>query len=124
MKRIICDLDGTLTIDTPGVSYADKRPNPEVVAALADYQRKGFEIVIATARNMRTYEGNTGKITRNTVPVILAWLEQHNIPCDELYIGKPWCGNEGFYVDDKALRPDEFARMSHEEINELLGIAP
>ncbi|AUQ68764.1 HAD hydrolase family protein [Phaeobacter inhibens] len=124
MKRIICDLDGTLTIDAPDVGYADKQPNLEVAATLIEYQRKGFEIVIATARNMRTYEGNTGKITRNTVPVILAWLEKHNIPCDELHIGKPWCGTEGFYVDDKAIRPNEFARMSHEEINDLLSITP
>lgn len=123
MRRLVFDLDGTLTIDTPGVAYPEKEPNSAVVAALRDYHKKGFEIVISTARNMRTHAGNTGRITKHTVPVIVEWLAQHDIPYDELHIGKPWCGNEGFYIDDKAIRPDEFVRLSHDEIKLLLGIA-
>lgn len=122
MKRLVFDLDGTLTIDAPGVAYPDKAPNLELVAILRDYHRKGFEIVIATARNMRTHAGNTGKITKHTVPVIIDWLTRHDIPFDELHVGKPWCGTEGFYIDDRAIRPDEFVRLSHDEINALLGI--
>ncbi|HGX0587059.1 TPA: capsular biosynthesis protein, partial [Escherichia coli] len=38
---------------------------------------------------------------------------------DEVIVGKPWCGNKGFYVDDRALRPSEFARLNLQEINEL-----
>jgi capsule biosynthesis phosphatase len=72
---------------------------------------------------MRTYEGNVGKINIHTLPVITKWLTEHDVPFDEILVGKPWCGNEGFYVDDKALRPDEFTRLSFEEISELLGMA-
>ncbi|EGR0135488.1 capsular biosynthesis protein, partial [Vibrio parahaemolyticus] len=35
-------------------------------------------------------------------------------------VGKPWCGHEGFYIDDRAIRPSEFARLNIEEIYELL----
>ncbi len=45
---------------------------------------------------MRTYEGNVGKINVNTLPIIIDWLERHNVPYDEIYVGKPWCGHDGF----------------------------
>ncbi|KZZ68263.1 capsular biosynthesis protein, partial [Oleiphilus sp. HI0130] len=88
---------------------------------IREYKAQGFDIVISTARNMRTYEGNVGKINVHTLPVIMAWLDKHNIPYDEIIVGKPWCGYEGFYVDDKSVRPSEFTSMSPAEINELLA---
>ncbi|GAB32055.1 capsular biosynthesis protein [Acetobacter pasteurianus] len=122
MKRLIIDLDDTLTLTDASKSYSEKEPNIDVVERLREYKQKGFEIVIQTARNVRTYNGNVGKINANTLPVIIDWLRQHEIPFDEIYVGKPWCGTEGFYVDDKALRPDEFVKYSPEEIKQLLKI--
>lgn len=119
MKRLIMDLDNTISFTTAG-QYQDAQPNWDVIEKMRSYQAKGFEIVISTARNMRTYEGNLGKIQMNTVPVIMEWLAKHDVPCDELLIGKPWCGHDGFYVDDKAVRPSEFARLSYAEIQDLL----
>ena len=70
---------------------------------------------------MRTYGCSVGKINANTLPVIIAWLQKHEIPYDEIHVAKPWCGNDGFYIDDKAIRPSEFARLSYEEIQQLLA---
>lgn len=125
MKRIIIDLDGTLTFDEPGVDYAQKRPRTDVVDKLRLYKSMGYEVVINTARNMRTFGGAVGKINVHTLPTILEWLKEHDVPFDELMVGKPWCGTEGFYVDDRAIRPDEFAAMSTEEIANLVtrGVA-
>ena len=121
MKRLVIDIDGTLTsADTP--DYHEVSPNLDVVEALNGYKAQGFEIVLYTSRNMRTHESNIGKITAHTVPIITAWLARHSIPYDELWVGKPWCGHEGFYVDDKAIRPDEFARLTYDEICKLVGI--
>ena len=106
LKRLIFDLDDTLcTIQN--CDYANAQPITEVVEKLREYHRQGFTIVINTSRNMRTYQGNIGAINKNTLPIIIDWLGRHDIPYDELYVGKPWCGFEGFYVDDKAIRPDE-----------------
>ncbi|KGB24321.1 putative capsular polysaccharide biosynthesis protein [Acetobacter pomorum] len=116
------DLDDTLTLTDASKSYSEKKPNIEVVEKLREYKQAGFEIVIQTARNVRTYNGNVGKINANTLPVIIDWLRKHDIPFDEIYVGKPWCGTEGFYVDDKAIRPDEFLKYSSEEIRKLLNI--
>lgn len=120
VKRLVIDLDDTLTRSNPALSYADKEPNLPLVERLRDYKLQGFEIVIQTARNMRTYQGNVGKINANTLPVIIAWLRRHDIPYDEIHVGKPWCGTEGFYVDDRAVRPSEFVALSLAEINALL----
>ncbi len=120
VKRLVVDLDDTLTRSDPALSYADKEPNLPLVARLREYRAMGFEIVIQTARNMRTYQGNIGKINANTLPVIVAWLQRHEIPYDEIHVGKPWCGVEGFYVDDRAIRPSEFVSLSLDEINALI----
>jgi capsule biosynthesis phosphatase len=120
MKRLIMDLDGTITSGESG-NYSTATPQADVVEKIREYKAQGFDIVISTARNMRTYEGNVGKINVHTLPVIIEWLDKHNIPYDEIIVGKPWCGYEGFYVDDKSVRPSEFTSMSLEEINSLLA---
>jgi capsule biosynthesis phosphatase len=119
--KIVIDLDGTLTVDDPGVAYSDKRPNFPVVAKLREYHAAGCQIVIMTARNMRTFNESIGKINAVTLPIALDWLKRHDVPFDEIYVGKPWCGSDGFYVDDKAVRPSEFAQLSYDEIRVLLA---
>jgi len=121
MKRLVFDLDGVLTIDDPDRSYADREPNLAVIAKLRDYRAQGFEIAIFTARNMRTFGGQIGKINANTLPTVIDWLRRHDVPFDEIHVGKPWCGDEGFYVDDRAVRPSEFVALSLEQIQALIA---
>lgn len=118
MKRLIMDLDNTITLTENG-DYQNAKPIIDVIEKLREYKSQGFEIVISSSRNMRTYEGNVGKINVNTLPIIIEWLNRHNVPYDEIYIGKPWCGHDGFYVDDRAIRPDEFTKLSYSEIRKL-----
>lgn len=119
MKRLIMDLDNTISINKTG-NYAEATPVLEVIEKMREYKNLGFDIVIFSSRNMRTYEGNLGKINANTLPVIIEWLNKHDVPYDEIYVGKAWCGNEGFYVDDRAIRPREFTSLSYEEIVQLM----
>lgn len=114
------DLDDTICQTEKG-DYVNSKPVIGVIKKMHEYKSLGFEIAINTSRNMRTYQGNTGKITANTLPIILKWLEQHNVPYDEIYVGKPWCGMEGFYVDDRSIRPNEFVNLSFEQIQDLIG---
>ena len=121
MKRLVFDLDGVLTIDDPDRPYADREPNLPVIEKLRAYKAQGFEIAICTARNMRTFGGQIGKINANTLPVAIDWLRRHDVPFDEIHVGKPWCGDEGFYVDDRAIRPSEFLGLSLEQIQALIA---
>lgn len=118
MKRLIVDLDDTISYTIDG-NYSESIVNVKLVEKLKLYKDLGFEIVICTSRNVRTYSGNLGKINANTLPIIIEWLNSNEVPYDEVYVGKPWCGNEGFYIDDKAVRPDEFINFSYEELRAL-----
>ncbi|WP_217875109.1 HAD-IIIC family phosphatase [Pseudoalteromonas shioyasakiensis] len=118
MKRLVIDLDGTLTqLNTK--DYEKVLPRLDVIKKLTEYKELGFEIVIFTARNMRTFEGNIGKINIFTLPIIVKWLDKHNVPYDEILVGKPWCGTDGFYVDDRAIRPSEFSELTPLQIESL-----
>jgi|TARA_E500000178_G_C16934175_1_gene713171 capsule biosynthesis phosphatase len=115
---IIIDLDDTITRGFG--SYETIKPNKQVVNKINEYRAIGFEVVIFTARNMRKYSKDISKITLNTVPKIIKWLEKNKIEVDGVIVGKPWCGYDGFYVDDKSIRPDEFVNLSFEEIKNLI----
>jgi capsule biosynthesis phosphatase len=120
-KVIIIDLDGTLCSNkVSNQNYLELHPHEEVVSKLREYRDKGFYIIIYSSRNMHTYEGNVGLINANTLKDIFQWLDSNSIPYDEVHIGKPWCGFDGFYVDDKTIRPQEFLDLSYDEITELL----
>ncbi len=122
MKRLIFDLDQTICFSDDS-DYLNAKPNAGLIEKIKSYKESGFEIIISTSRNIRTYESNIGKINANTVPIIIEWLQRHKVPYDEIYVGKPWCGEEGFYIDDKAIRPDEFIHKSYTEICQMLGIS-
>ncbi|EDX0050130.1 capsular biosynthesis protein, partial [Salmonella enterica] len=105
MKKIIIDIDMTLTKGKGPGGYEDALVNKDLVVKLKEYKEQGFMIVLNTSRNMNSYNNNIGLINKNTLPILIKWLEVNSIPYDEIYVGKPWCGHEGFYVDDKAIRP-------------------
>ena len=119
MKKIIIDLDGTITAaDTK--DYENVSPRRDVVKQIRKLKSEGYLIVIYTARNMNRFSGNIGKINIVTLPVIINWLKKHKIPYDEIIVGKPWCGENGFYIDDRAIRPSEFVNLSVDEVIALL----
>lgn len=120
-SALIVDIDGTLCpIKRPDQSYADLEPYPEMVKALRAWQRRGYRIILATSRNVKTHQGNLGLINMHTAPVLFAWLKKWEVPCDEIHFAKPWPGERGFYVDDRTVRPDEFLRHSEAELLEII----
>ena len=120
MRKLIVDIDNTLSI-TINSDYENSKPIESVIKKLKEYHELGFTIVLFSSRNMRTYESNVGKINIHTLPKLISWLNKNNVPFDELLVGKPWCGHDGFYVDDRAIRPSEFVNKSYEEIEDLLS---
>ncbi|PPQ40451.1 capsular biosynthesis protein [Rhodoblastus acidophilus] len=117
---LIVDVDGTLCpIKSRDQSYADLTPEPRIVEKLRKLADQGWRIVIQTARGMRTYDGNAGEIAINVAPVLLDWLKRHDIPFHELHVAKPWPGANGFYIDDRAVRPREFLDNTFEGLEEI-----
>ncbi len=119
MKKLIVDLDGTITKGYTS-DYRNVSPNLDVIDRLRFYKELGYEVIIQTARNMRTFEGNVGKINIHTLPIVTEWLDRHDVPYDEIHVGKPWFGFEGFYIEDRAIRPSEYTQLTPEEIEALI----
>lgn len=120
-RRVVFDIDGVICKKDSNLEYEEREPHPEVVEELQEYHEEGYYIILYTARNMNTHEGRIGRINADTAKTLLDWLEKHEIPHDEIHYQKPWCGNDGFYVDDKAIRPTELLENSPEEIREILA---
>lgn len=119
---LVVDIDGTLCdIKASGESYADLVPRADMIAKLREYQQRGYTILLFTARNMKTHNSNLGLINKHTAPLLLDWLSRWDIPYDEILFGKPWPRDKGFYIDDRAIRPDEFLTLSEQQIHALLG---
>ncbi|MCM3389782.1 capsular biosynthesis protein [Ureibacillus chungkukjangi] len=120
-KVLVVDVDGSLC-SKPMIEgdYMTAIPDNEFVNQLKKYKEQGFYIILFTSRQMRTFKGNIGKINAHTLPTLINWLSQSNIPYDEIQVGKPWCGNEGFYIDDRAVRPREFIENSYEDLLDII----
>lgn len=116
---LIFDIDNTICTTENG-DYANSVPNLSIVELIRLRKDEGFYIVLFTSRNMRSYDGSIGKINKFTVPVLVDWLFKHEIPYDELIVGKPWPGPDGYYIDDRSIRPSEFLTLSHKQILSLL----
>ena len=116
--KIIIDLDDTIC-STKNGDYVNSIPKEKVIKKIKEYKNLGFEIIIYTSRNMRTYKGNVDLIKANTLPIIIRWLEKFDVPYDQIIVGKPWPSFGGFYVDDKAIRPDEFVNLTYSEIQKI-----
>lgn len=116
----IFDIDGTICpIKERDERYEELVPFKDVIQKIKFYHEQGARIVLFTSRNMKTYNGNLGLINANTAKTLLKWLEAWEIPYDEIIYGKPWPGDNGFYVDDRAVRPNEFLSCNVEELSLL-----
>jgi len=86
----VIDIDGILTKETEGFSesaYKNRTPNKRNITVVRDLKKRGFKIILHTARF---------KIDRE---LTVDWLKKHNVPYDELILGKPQAET---YYDDKA----------------------
>lgn len=107
---LVVDLDNTITIDDPKVSYENKTPNLPIINKIKEFKAAGWEIVIFSSRRMNTYHNDESKIIASISKITVDWLNNYEVPFDGLKFGKPFA-RHGFYVDDKAMRPDEFLKQ-------------
>ena len=115
--RIVIDLDGTIcTLRQKHETYADVLVKPGAAELIKKLRKEGNYIIIQTARNMATCEANLGKVMKNVGKVTLEWLDKHNIEYDEIYFGKP---NGDLYIDDRALRFENWDSLSEEILQGL-----
>lgn len=101
--RICFDLDNTLvTYPTIPGDYSSVKPIHKNIQLLNILKTKGHEIIIYTARRMKTHNGNVGKVMKDIALVTINTLSELNISYDELIFGKPIAD---IYIDDRAMNP-------------------
>lgn len=101
--RVCFDLDNTLvTFPTIPNDYSSVKPIRKMITLANELKKAGHEIVIHTARRMKTHGHNIGKVVKDIAFVTMNTLEEFGIPCDELVFGKP---PADIYIDDRAINP-------------------
>ncbi|MAG28463.1 hypothetical protein CMI47_23290 [Candidatus Pacearchaeota archaeon] len=102
-QRICFDIDNTL-LTYPRVKgdYSTCEPIPEAVRFLKFVKSMGNEIILYTARRMKTHHGNVGKVVSDIGQTTIESLEKYGIPYDEIYFGKPYAH---CYIDDMSVNP-------------------
>lgn len=115
--RISIDLDGTIChIKKRHESYNDLVPLPGAIEKIKEMRNAGHYIIINTARNMATQDGNIGKVVKNIGKITLDWLEKYQIEYDEIHFGKP---NANIYIDDRAIRFSSWNKITKEVIENM-----
>ncbi len=114
--RLCFDLDGTICENKTGtMTYSDVKPLPGAVETLKKLKADGHYIIIQTARHMRTYQANHGKILAN-LQYLYDWLNKWEIPYDELLIGKP---DVDVFVDDKGYHHEDW-KTTEQYLHDLI----
>lgn len=96
--RFCFDIDHTLVCMTDNYKTGDIIEKN--VNFLKYLKKQGHIIILYTARRMKTHGGNEGKVLKDVGKLTLDFLNEHGIPYDEIYFGKPYAD---FYIDDKAI---------------------
>jgi capsule biosynthesis phosphatase len=100
--RICLDLDDTINYcKKPGEEYGAEKAQERAIEVLRKWKAQGHYIIIQTARHMHTCDGNVGKVIARQGMNTLKWLEENDVPFDEIYFGKP---HADVFIDDKAIR--------------------
>ena len=101
--RICFDIDNTL-VTYPEVKgdYSTVKPIYKNINLLKFLKSNGCYIILYSARNMKTCNGNVGKVLANVGEVTINTLRYLDIPYDELHFGKPVAD---CYIDDLAINP-------------------
>lgn len=114
-KRICIDLDGVISSLKKGdETYRDVKPVDGAIDKIRALKQAGHYIIILTARHMKTCEGNIGLVQKRVAGMTLKWLEDYEIPYDEIHFGKPWAD---IYIDDNAYRFTKWDEISNDGSN-------
>lgn len=101
--RVCFDVDGVLAKNDPRVPYREREPYSFVREQLTKLRDMGVTIVIQTARHMRKTGGNQASARDCGLAELVDWLDKHNLPYDEVYMGK---ASARLYADDRGVRVD------------------
>lgn len=110
-RTLVVDVDDTIS-KTYKRDYANAVPYKEMIDKLNKLHYEGWEIIYFTARGQLSTNYNIEEIERTRRPVLEKWLEENDVKYSQLLMGKPF---GDYYIDDKAMTPEQFLDSSFGE---------
>jgi len=108
-KTLCIDFDDTLR------SRWDDSPIVGAAEALSKLKQEGYRIVIGSARiNPKLW----GDLVHFRIKDIKNWLDEHNIPYDDIVVYKPAAA---LYIDDKGYRFEGDWEKTYNDVRNLVG---
>jgi len=111
-KRIIVDFDDTIATTTTR-DWEKAAPHWDIINKINNLYDKGWEVWIVTARGQLSCKGDFSKADKKYRKIIEEWLLKHSVKYHELRFEKYLAS---YYIDDKALLPDDFVDLEIREI--------
>jgi len=111
-KRIIVDFDDTIATTTTR-DWNTAIPHWDVVNKMNNLYDKGWEVWIVTARGQLSCNGDWAKADKKYRKNIEEWLANHSVKYHKLKFEKYLAS---YYIDDKAMLPDDFVDLEIREI--------
>ena len=113
-SKFLFDLDNTVALRDNSLPYEKLRKfrflTEQICEARVKFSEIDFEI--HTARKMKTFDGDIEKIKNHTLPKISLWLKENNLDFTNVHVGKPYCGENGLYIDDRNLTLRSFQLLT------------
>ncbi len=109
-RTLVVDVDDTISTHV-NRDYENATPHAEIIEKLNSMYDAGWKIVYFTARGQVSCNGDIDLINEHRRPVLESWMDKNGVKYHELIFGKPL---GVYYIDDKAMRPDEFMDLDYE----------
>ena len=107
MKILCIDVDDTICF-TENRDYTKSTPHQPVIDKIREAYDAGYEIILHTARGQGRSNNRIEAVASEVFQEIEDMCIRLNVPYDNIVLGKPLAIR---YIDDKAMRPDEFLAM-------------
>jgi len=109
-RTLVVDVDDTISTHV-NRDYENAIPHTKIINKINKMYDSGWKIVYFTARGQVSCNGDLELINQLRRPVLESWMEKHGVKYHELMFGKPI---GVYYIDDKAMRPEEFMDLEYE----------
>jgi capsule biosynthesis phosphatase len=113
-RRVVVDLDDTISY-TLNRNWDNAEPIQPTIDKINQLYDMGWEVYIVTARGQLSCNGDSMAADKKYRTQIEAWLKKHNIRYTMLSFNKFLAA---YYVDDKMLSPEAFARLDIEVLRQ------
>lgn len=111
-RRLIVDYDDTISITTTR-DWTNAEPIWPVINKVNTLYDKGWEVWIVTARGQLSCKGDWEAADKKYREGITKWLNKYGVKFHELRFEKYLAS---YYIDDKALLPEDFVDLEFKEI--------